>query len=57
MILKFLTKLMPFYIGMFIGYLTFLQPQNVWIYGFFGGFMVAIFIMEDISKEKENGQD
>jgi len=59
MILRVTYKLIPFYIGMFLGYLTALRPENVWTYGFFGGLMLAIFIREDIKeqREKNNGQD
>jgi len=59
MILRVLYKLIPFYIGIFLGYLTSLRPENAWIYGLFGGFMIAIFIREDIKEqeEKKNGQD
>lgn len=59
MILRVLYKLIPFYIGMFLGFLTALRPENTWIYGLFGGFMVAIFIREDLKEQerKDNGQD
>ena len=59
MILRVTYKLIPFYIGMFLGYLTALRPENVWTYGIFGGFMLAIFIREDLKEqeEKKNGQD
>lgn len=59
MILRVMYKLIPFYVGMFLGFLTALRPENTWVYGIFGGFMLAIFIREDIKEqeEKKDGQD
>lgn len=54
MILRVMYKLIPFYVGMFLGFLTALRPENTWIYGLFGGFMVAIFIREDLKEQERN---
>ena len=50
-------KLIPFYVGMFLGFLTALRPENTWVYGIFGGFMVAIFIREDLKEQEEKNND
>jgi hypothetical protein len=53
MIWKVIQKLVPFYFGILLGWLVFLEPKNAWIYGFFGGLFVTIFIVEEINREKE----
>lgn len=57
MILRVMYKLIPFYVGMFLGFLTALRPENTWVYGIFGGFMLAIFIREDIKEQEEKNND
>lgn len=59
MILRVTYKLIPFYIGMFLGFLTALRPENTWVYGIFGGLLVGIFIREDLKEqeEKKDGRD
>lgn len=44
-----LNKLISFYLGLFLGYLTFKDPSNVWVYGFFGG---AILFLLDTRENK-----
>lgn len=57
MFFKFLHRLVPFYFGMILGWLVFLEPKNVWIYGIFGGAFIAIFIIDDLTRENNDGQD
>lgn len=51
------SRLVPFYLGIFLGYLTFRDPDNAWVYGVFGGAFMSIMILEDRRKEPEDGQD
>lgn len=48
MIWRVMYKLLPFYFGIFLGFLTSLRPDNAWIYGFFGGVFVAVMIRQDL---------
>lgn len=48
-----LSRLVPFYLGIFLGYLVFRDPDNAWVYGIFGGAFMAIMILEDVRKEDE----
>lgn len=51
--MQILNRLIPFYLGIFMGYFAFLRPENTWIYGVFGGIFMGLLIVEDIRKEKE----
>lgn len=52
-----LSKLVPFYLGLIIGYLTFRDPDNAWVYGVFGGAFIAIMYLEDRRKEDTDGSN
>jgi hypothetical protein len=45
--MNLLSKLIPFYLGIFLGYLTFRDPDSAWVYGIFGGAFMALMILED----------
>lgn len=51
---KLLSKLIPFYVGIFIGYLTFRDPDNAWIYGGLGGLFMGIMLWEHTGQDKED---
>jgi protein-S-isoprenylcysteine O-methyltransferase Ste14 len=53
MMLKLLNRLIPFYLGIFMGYFAFLRPENIWIYGVFGGIFMGLMIIDDLRKEEE----
>jgi hypothetical protein len=56
--MNLLAKLMPFYLGIFLGYLTFRDPDNAWVYGVFGGAFILIMILEERKqvKDTEDGE-
>lgn len=54
--MKLLSKLVPFYLGILLGYLVFRDPDNAWVYGVFGGAFMSIMILEGTQEKRQEDE-